>query len=166
MAKVGVREAARILGVSHVALIKARKSGALEFEPDGQVDTDKVRTSEWGKKRWDGAAPPPDPGTRETAPPAGVPSTVEVRRQSEQDRDDQRRVVMEPEPQPHGGWLKRERATEEGEGASEDPKSKIDLEKDVLRERAERYRLENAVRSASLVDRAEVESATEARFRA
>jgi hypothetical protein len=77
-----------------------------------------------------------------------------------------RRVQVEAEPQPHGGWLKREHDLEGNEGASQNPVAKIDLEKQVLVEKIERYRLENEVRSGKLVDRAEVESATEARFRA
>ena len=46
-----IHEAARHLGVSHAALIKARKAGLLEFEPDGKVNLEKVLASEWARNR-------------------------------------------------------------------------------------------------------------------
>jgi hypothetical protein len=46
-----IRQAAKELGVSHVALLKAIKAGSLKSELDGSLDMKKVLASEWYKHR-------------------------------------------------------------------------------------------------------------------
>lgn len=48
---ISIRKAAKELGVSHVAILKAAKSGSLKLEADGSVNLDNVRRSEWFKNR-------------------------------------------------------------------------------------------------------------------
>jgi len=143
--KVGIREAARQLGVSHVALIKARKTGALRADPDGRLDVDQVRKSEWWKNRGGPLADPPagNGDARSTAVPGGNSEAAG------------RRVEVELEPQPRGGALKREHAIEEEDGGL----AKIEIEKLVLLERREKLHLDNEERKGTLVDAAEASEA-------
>lgn len=48
---VSIRRAAKQLGVTHPALLKAAKVGSLRLEADGTVDLDKARQSEWWNNR-------------------------------------------------------------------------------------------------------------------
>jgi hypothetical protein len=66
------------------------------------------------------------------------------------------RVVVECEPQPHGGWLKRERATDDADAPEG---SKADLEKKLLAERVEKAQLDNSARKKVLIDAGEASAA-------
>ena len=46
-----IRAAAKVLGVSHVALLKAAKTGSLKLNPDGTVNLETIRESEWYRNR-------------------------------------------------------------------------------------------------------------------
>jgi hypothetical protein len=48
---ISIRAAAKELGVSHPALIKAANVGSLQLESDGTLDLEKVRASEWWRNR-------------------------------------------------------------------------------------------------------------------
>ena len=46
-----IRAAAKVLGVSHVALLKAAKTGSLKLNPDGTANLETIRESEWYRNR-------------------------------------------------------------------------------------------------------------------
>ena len=46
-----IRAAAKVLGVSHVALLKAAKTGSLKLNPDRTVNLETIRESEWYRNR-------------------------------------------------------------------------------------------------------------------
>jgi len=46
-----IRQAAKVLGVSHVALLKAAKTGSLKLNPDGTANLETIRESEWYRNR-------------------------------------------------------------------------------------------------------------------
>ena len=60
-----IRAAAKVLGVSHVALLKAAKTGSLKLNPDRTVNLETIRESEWYRNRQGKASPkkpePPEP---------------------------------------------------------------------------------------------------------
>lgn len=62
------RAAAGIIGISHVAIAKAKKTGRLPTLPDGSIDRDALLA-------WDKQRSPPRGGNRATvtAPPAALP---------------------------------------------------------------------------------------------
>jgi len=46
-----IRQAAKVLGVSRVALLKAAKTGSLKLNPDGTANLETIRESEWYRNR-------------------------------------------------------------------------------------------------------------------
>jgi len=46
-----IRAAAKVFGVSHVALLKAAKTGSLKLNPDRTVNLETIRESEWYRNR-------------------------------------------------------------------------------------------------------------------
>lgn len=46
-----IRAAAKVLGVSHVALLKAAKTGSLKLDASGQINLETIRESEWYRNR-------------------------------------------------------------------------------------------------------------------
>jgi hypothetical protein len=46
-----IRAAAKVLGVSHTALLKAAKTGSLKLNPDRTVNLETIRESEWYRNR-------------------------------------------------------------------------------------------------------------------
>jgi hypothetical protein len=89
------------------------------------------------------------------SPKRGNPATPEpaVSRDASQVRPG---IVLEAEPQPHGGWLRREHAIEDLDAPEG---SKADLEKQLLAERVEQKRRDNEKESGKLIDADEAEKA-------
>lgn len=125
---ISIRQAAVELGVSHVALLKAHKTGSAKFEPDGSVDLEKVKQSEWWHNR------------------AGkISAKPKINR------------VAKPEEKPVAPMDEKARLREKAKLLFniEDPEillsDKINLEKLLILERREALRLDNEERRGNLV---------------
>jgi hypothetical protein len=143
--KLGPSQLAIALGVSRNQIYKYRDAGKITADAHGKFDPDQVaidlgrnlKAKVGGEaRRGDRQPAVEDPPTPEA--PAG------------------RYVVVEPEPQPHGGWLKREHSVEvEGD---EDPNRPSLAEAQRRKETANARKAELDVleREGKLVDAADV----------
>lgn len=183
MTTVSIRKAAELcpqygLGeVSHVAILNAIKRGEAAKESDGRIDMEKLRVSEWGRRRIEqsGGAiapsvadpaedrdpravdlPPAPSPSNQLAVVAPRPSSLSVAppllaAQLESAAPDSEEVTAPADPADMASVLVR---------------SKLDIEKLKVAEQWRRQKLDNDEREKKLVRAEEVESATEARFRA
>lgn len=130
---ISIRQAARSLGVSHPALLKAAKVGSLQLEPDGTVDLAKARASEWWRNRQaKKGEPKPEP-----------PPDKTLKEKIEEVREKARRLLN----------------VDDLEFLTVD---KIALEKLLLAERRESLRLDNEERKGNLIRADELQAALEA----
>ena len=136
---------ATALGISRQMVYQYEREEKIKRGEDGKFDLDAVRrqlaqnlgTKQGGSPRRGAPAPAPAAPPPETGRPG---------------------VVVEAEPQPHGGWLKREHAIED-DGVDAPAGSKADLEKCLLAERVEKAKLDNSARKKILIDAAEASAA-------
>jgi len=140
----GASALAAALGVSRRMVYQYEQEGKIQRR-DGKFDLEAVR-----------AQLAANLGTKQGGPPRkGKPAPpVEAGRQ----------VEVEAEPQPHGGWLKRERAIEDEAGdcfleENAPAGSKVDLEKKLLAERFRKARLQNDQAERILIDAEEAMAA-------
>jgi hypothetical protein len=134
---ISIRAAAKELGVSHPALIKAAKVGSLQLESDGTLDLEKVRASEWWRNH-EGKAQQ----KKSEAPQKTADETNPI------DEKDAKRAR-----------LKRILQLDNLEFLGID---KLVLDKLLVAERREAQRLDNEERKGNLVKADEVQAAWEA----
>lgn len=157
------KQLAAELGVSPPMVVKYLAAGKISRGADGLFDLDSCRASlgnTLGEKRGGVPRRGDRPAVFQPMAVEKPPKPVKVAKVAK--ADPAPKVVEVPSPKP-AAVLKRRAAKVES-----DPNlvSKADLEKQALAERIRRDRLRNDKEERRLVDRAEVESATEARFRA
>lgn len=144
------KQLAAELGVSPPMIVKYKAAGRIRPLPNGLFDLDECRASlshtlgakQGGVPRRGDRAKPKEP-----APVVAAPV-----------------VEMKPRKAPAAAKPKRVVAAKRVEPSRE--QSKADLEREALMERIRRDRLRNDKEERRLVDRSEVEAATESRFRA
>jgi hypothetical protein len=144
------KQLAAELGVSPPMVVKYKAAGRIRPLANGLFDLDECRASlshSLGAKQ--GGVP--RRGDRVAAKPVAPVAVA---------------PVVEPKPRKLAAVAKPKRAAIAKQVEPSREQSKADLEREALLERIRRDRLRNDKEERRLVDRAEVESATEARFRA
>jgi hypothetical protein len=176
MSNVSIHEAARQVGVSHVALINARKRGAWQAEPDGTVNMERLYGSDWARRRIDAGklvrpvAPVPAAVAAPVLPelstplPAAVTAPVAPLAPVAQESPLAEQLAARLfEMQPRDLELFAE--ADPANMAEVLNRSKHDIEKLKMAEDWRRKRLDNDEREKKLVPSDVVESAVEGRFR-
>ncbi len=135
---------AAALGISRQMVYQYLREGKIT-RTDGQFDLETVRrqlAQNLGSKQGG------SPKRGKPAPPVSYDAAPAVSARTEAGRQ----VLVEMEPQPHGGSLKREHAIDDADAPEG---SKADLEKKLLAERVEKAKLDNSARKKILIDAAD-----------